>query len=276
MKKKDTIIAIFITLFFICSYAATIKKKESSKIKYFKSKILKSNFVYVKAGTFLMGSDDSELKEEIDDDEAPKHPVKISKGFYIQETETTQKQWQKVMGKNPSANPKCDDCPVNNVSFITIQKFIKKLNKMEKTNKYRLPTEAEWEYAARAGTTTPFAFGNCLNTTDANFNGGVYFKCPPTDKPKGKLMPVKTYKPNDWGIYDMHGNIFEICNDWKQKKYTSELAIDPKGSNNSQNGKSLRGGSYLFNANRARSANRTSTWANGQGGNIGFRLAKSL
>ena len=280
MKK---IFLLFYCFIFVVSFSSCtmtnkdIKSTETeTNIVYIKSKAIDAKFVRIKNGTFLMGSSENEVKEAADNDESPKHPIKISKNFYIQETETTQKQWEKVMGNNPSEQPHCDDCPVNNVSWLEIQTFIKKLNEIESTNKYRLPTEAEWEYIARAGTTTPFTYGECLYLKDANFNGGSYANCKETGKPKNKLMPVKSYRPNNWGIYDVHGNIFELCNDWKISEYPSSLTVDPQGSKTPQKGKSLRGGSYLFNANRARSANRTATWINGKGGNIGFRLARDL
>jgi formylglycine-generating enzyme required for sulfatase activity len=123
-------------------------------------------FVYIPAGEFMMGSNNG------NDDEKPVHKVKITKGFYLQKTEVTQGQWKSVMGNNPSYFEDCgDDCPVENVSLNDVQKFLAELNKKEKTGKYRLPTEAEWEYAARAGTKTKFAFGNCLSTDHANYDG---------------------------------------------------------------------------------------------------------
>ena len=266
---------IFILMVFFLNACVSTKPYMKNNRTYVKNKTLDTEFAYIAPGTFIMGSSNDEKKEKIDNNESPAHPVKISKGFYLQTTETTQGQWEKIMGNNPSANKKCGkDCPVTSVSWHNIQLFIKKLNKIEKTKTYRLPTEAEWEYAARAGTSTVFSFGNCLSIKDANYNGGVYFGCSSDGNAKRAIVPVGSYKPNQWGIYDMHGNIFEICQDWLKKKYPNKLDIDPKGRNK-KNGISLRGGSYRFNANRARSANRTSIMPNAKGSNIGFRLAKS-
>jgi formylglycine-generating enzyme required for sulfatase activity len=115
------------------------------------------HFVLIPAGTFLMGSG---IAEAGDEDERPQHQVTFSQPFYLQATPVTQGQWEKVMGDNPSHFKECgEDCPVEQVSWDDAQEFIKKLNRMEKTDKYRLPTEAEWEYACRAGSTTRFCFG---------------------------------------------------------------------------------------------------------------------
>ena len=130
-------------------------------------------FVYIKSGSFMMGSGLSPTevasryggKEKYYKDEHPQHRVTLTKGFYLQTTEVTQGQWERVMGSNPSGFEGCGpDCPVEQVSWEDCQKFIRKLNQMEETGKYRLPTEAEWEYAARAGTKMPFYTGNCLST----------------------------------------------------------------------------------------------------------------
>ena len=156
------------------------------------------------------------------------YKIKISKPFYMQTTEVTQGQWKKVMGNNPSGFKDCgDDCPVEQVSWNDAQEFIKKLNQMEGTNKYRLPTEAEWEYAARAGTTTPFYTGNCLSTDQANYNGNY----PLTGCPKGqfreKTMRVGSFEPNAWGLYDMYGNVWEWCQDWFDDYTWREPPVGP-------------------------------------------------
>jgi len=138
------------------------------------------------------------------------------------------------MGDNPSKFSRCgDDCPVENVSWGEMMEFVDKVNAREGTNKYRLPTEAEWEYSCRAGTETAFAYGDCLTSEFANFDGRYPLRnCPASDYPK-KTLPVKSYPPNAWGLYDMHGNVFEACSDWHGMyaidKDDSVMGEDPEG-----------------------------------------------
>lgn len=127
------------------------------------------HFVFIPPETFLMGSPSSEPKRNPNEIQ---HLVTLTKRFYMQTTEVTQNQWKQVMGSNPSHFKECGGkCPVERVSWNEVQVFIKKLNKLENTDGYRLPTEAEWEYACRSGTETPFSFGTCLKANQANFNG---------------------------------------------------------------------------------------------------------
>ena len=185
-------------------------------------------FVYIEPGTFLMGSPEKEPGKVAD--ESPQHEVTLTQGFYMQTTEVTQRQWKAVMGSNPSYFKNCgDDCPVENVSWDDAQEFIKKLNQKEGKSEYRLPAEAEWEYAARAGTATPFAFGKCLSTDEANYDGnspiagcakGIY---------REKTLPAGSLKANAWGLYDMHGNVWEWCRDW-YGEYPAGSVTNPEGS----------------------------------------------
>ena len=138
--------------------------------------------------------------------EGPAHIVKISKPFYLQKTEVTQGQWEAVMVYNPSRFKECgEDCPVENISWVDVQKFIKKLNEMVGSETCRLPTEAEWEYAVRAGTTTPFSFENGKDalTDHAWFRLNSDFK----------THLVARKEPNAWQLYDMHGNVREWVED---------------------------------------------------------------
>jgi formylglycine-generating enzyme required for sulfatase activity len=202
--------------------------------------------------------------------EYPQHLVEITKPFYFQKTEVTQGQWKKVMGDNPSEHKECgDDCPVENVSWEDTQEFIKKLNTMEGTDTYRLPSEAEWEYAARAGTTTLFSFGNNERVL------GEFAWC---DKYTGmELHPVASKKPNPWGIYDLYGSVWEwVEDDWHynyEGAPTDERAWTdwPRGSQ-----RVMRGGSYGNVVQLCRSAVRRHAHAGYNPMVQGFRLAKSV
>ncbi len=174
------------------------------------------NFVKVKGGTFQMGDETGDLDKR----SSPVHPVTIS-DFYLAKTPVTQKQWREIMGDNPSRFKDCEDCPVENVSWNEAQSFIAKLN--TKTGmKIRLPTEAEWEYACRAGTTTPFNTGENLTTDQANYDGNYPYKNFPKGRYLKKTTPVGSYPANAWGLYDMHGNVYEWCHDWFDEKYYAE------------------------------------------------------
>jgi len=223
--------------------------------------------VLIPAGVFDMGSPPSE--EGRDSDEGPVHRVKISEPFYIGKYEVTQEQWEEVMGSNPSDFDDCGgDCPVEDVSWYDVQEFINKLNQMEVTDKYHLPTEAEWEYAARAGTQTAYSFGD-----DASKLGEYAWY---DDNSNGKTHPVGQKKPNPWGLYDVHGNVWE----WVQDRYHKNYDGAPTDGSAWESGGSLRvgrgGGSYHF-ARYCRSANRNYGFAPDYGdGGLGFRLIRSL
>ncbi len=228
-------------------------------------------FVFIPPGDFIMGSPLSEYERRPDE---VRHLVKFAKGYYIQTTETTQGQWKKIMGKNPSHYDKCgDNCPVETVSWDDIQEFLNKLNVLEGSKKYRLPTEAEWEYACRAGTRTPFSCGRCLSTDHANYNGEYPYKGCPDGKDRNKIIPVASLSPNPWGIYDMHGNVWEWCHDW-MGPYSSRPVVDPVGPSTGEK-RIYRGGSQNDKAEYSRSAFRGQFKPHRRSGSLGFRLAIS-
>lgn len=226
-------------------------------------------FVSIPAGTFMMGSPVDEPGRA--DDEGL-HRVTISKPFYIQTTEVTQAQWKNVMGDEPSNFRDCGDCPVELVSWEEAQKFIQRLNQVEGTEKYRLPTEAEWEYASRAGTATPFHTGYCISTDQANYDGNKPISCCPSGKNRQKPAKAGGLPPNPWGVYDMNGNVWEWCQDWKGA-YPTGHVTDPKGPS-SGNARVLRGGSWLDDAKNLRSARRFSYPPNYHDYDIGLRVVK--
>jgi len=226
-------------------------------------------FVYIQPGTFMMGSPPYEPGRY--DDEIL-HKVTLTKGFYMQTTQVTQRQWKAIMGNNPSRFKDCDNCPVEQVSWNDVQKFINKLNRKEGTDKYRLPTEAEWEYAWRAGTTTPFSFGRCLSTDQANYNGNYPLEGCPKGQYREKTVPVGSFAPNAWGIYDMHGNVWEWCQYSNDAIYMSEQT-DPIYTG-SGSPRVIRGGSWYRYAQFCRSANRSSS-PDYRSSDIGFRAVRT-
>ena len=241
---------------------------EASESKKRFTNSLGMEFVFVKPGTFLMGSPVEDFHRNSDEIQ---HRVTLTKGFYIQTSEVTQGQWKTIMGENPSQYSYCGpDCPVEMISWNEAKKFISKLNMKEKTNRYRLPTEAEWEYACRAGTDTHFYFGNSLYTTQANYNGNHPLPGDPRGRNLNRTVPVKSYPPNKFGIHDMHGNVYEWCEDW-YGEYPHGHAIDPVGPKSGIS-KVSRGGGLSSYARRCRSANRTKHLPNYWSFYIGMRL----
>jgi formylglycine-generating enzyme required for sulfatase activity len=208
--------------------------------------------VRIPAGEFLMGS--PEMEKDRDQIEGPQHKVKITKPFYLGITTVTQEQWRVVMGTNPSAF-KGDKLPVERVSWYDCQDFLKKLSAKDGKT-YRLPTEAEWEYACRAGTTTPFNTGETINTDQANYDGNHIYGSGEKGVYREKTTPVGTFKPNAWGLYDMHGNVWQWCEDWYDEDYYKNSPVaDPIGPAQGAN-RVLRGGSWCGVPNYCRSAFR--------------------
>ena len=229
-------------------------------------------FVYIKPGTFHMGSPSSEPERGRNE---ARHKVTLTKGFYMQTTEVTQGQWKAVMGKNPSEFKSCgDNCPVEKVSWEDVQRFIEKLNAREDGAKYRLPTEAQWEYAARAGTTTPFAFGDCLATNEDNYNGNYPMPGCSKGRYRKKTTPVASFKSNAWGLYNMHGNVSEWCEDW-YGTYPDGSATDPVGPSSGKY-RVLRGGSWKDFTRFCRSAHRGMCTPSRRSIFYGFRLLRGL
>jgi formylglycine-generating enzyme required for sulfatase activity len=214
-------------------------------------------FVHIKRGTFKMGSNDG------DSDEKPVHKVTITKDFYMQTTEVTQGQWKAIMGNNPSGFKNCgDDCPVEIVSWIDAKEFIKKLNSIEGSNKYRLPTEAEWEYAARGGDKSRGYKYSGSN----NLDKVAWYR----ENSNDKTYSVAGKKPNELGIYDMSGNVWEWCED-RYGDYPSGSVTNPEGASTGSY-RVGRGGSWCNDAQFCRVAFRISDGPEFRDSFIGFRL----
>jgi len=229
-------------------------------------------FVLIPSGTFMMGSPEDE--PERDDDELL-HEVTLTQSFYMQTTQVTQSQWESIMVDNPSRfKDGASNCPVEEISWEDAQAFISKLNKQDGTGKYRLPTEAEWEYACRAGTSGPYHFGNCISTAQANYDGNYPLSNCPKGEFREKTTPVGSFEPNAYGLYDMHGNVREWCQDWFDN-YPTSTVTDPKGPVVGKF-RVLRGGSWYYSANYCRSAYRNRFEPPGRYSSTGFRLVFSL
>jgi formylglycine-generating enzyme required for sulfatase activity len=218
-------------------------------------------FKKIEPGMFYMGSDPAEDKEALPD-ESGRHKVVMTKAFFMQTTEVTQAQWEVVMKDRPSRF-KGDDLPVERVSWQKVQEYIEKLNSQEVEGKYRLPTEEEWEYAARAGSTGRYCFGS---STDELSQYAWYKK-----NSGGSTQPVGSKNPNDFGMYDMHGNVWE----WVQDLFALyKEAGDIKGYSGPELEKMrvLRGGGWADPARYLRSAQRSFTDPNNAYDTCGFRL----
>ena len=215
------------------------------------------DFVLIPSGSFMMGSNS-------DDREKTVHKVAITSPFYLGQYEVTQDQWEIMMRSNPSAFEGGTN-PVEQVSWNDVQEFIRRLNALEGHDRYRLPTEAEWEYAARAGTSTAYSFGDdASKLSDYAWNG---------DNSDWMTHPVGQKLPNAWGLYDVHGNVYEWVQDW-YGSYSDSPAIDPKGPETGS-WRVLRGGSWDFYAGDWRSAYRINNEPDSRYFDVGFRLTLS-
>jgi len=257
---------------------------------------LEMKFAWIPPGRFTMGSPKGEAEfrgddEPDEDDEAEDNPdpdddgeeagdhaetqhnVTLTKGFYMGVYPVTQEQWQAVMGDNPSHFKVEHNLPVEQVSWNDCQEFIKKLT--EKDNRaYRLPTEAEWEFACRAGTTTPFYFGETISTDEANYDGNFTYGNGKKGKFREKTTPVGSFPANGFGLFDMHGNVFEWCQDWFGH-YTQNDVVDPRGPASGQE-HVLRGGSWSDDPDFCRSAYRLGHVPGYRNRYYGFRVCFCL
>jgi len=231
-------------------------------------------FVLIPAGTFIMGSPSGEAHRN------PKelqHKVTITRPFYMQTTEVTLKQWRALMKRRFLGRRRGKgNMPVTKVSWYDCMKFIKKLNTLNEGS-YRLPTEAEWEYACRAGSRTAYSWGETIDCTRAMY-GNSYGNNQCMDHIRAMGLanngpaPVKSFPPNAWGLYDMHGNVWEWCQDW-YGDYPSGPVVDPKGPNSGDE-KVRRGGSWFKYGYSCRSANRAFGRPPTRYTTTGFRLVR--
>ncbi|MGZ8160250.1 MAG: formylglycine-generating enzyme family protein [Methylobacter sp.] len=230
------------------------------------------NFRWIEPGTFRMGSPDDEPERA--DNEGPRHPVTISRGFWLADTACTQSLWQAVMDNNPSYFKDDPQQPVEQVSWHDVQEFLHRLQGLLPGCQVDLPTEAEWEYACRAGTQTPFSFGPQITPQQVNYNGGFPYVGGEPGEHRAKTVAVKSLPANAWGLYEMHGNVCEWCKDG-QRTYDEQAQTDPVGPmrQGNEEPRSVHGGSWSSGARWARSANRFSSRSpGGKGSDLGFRF----
>jgi eukaryotic-like serine/threonine-protein kinase len=233
------------------------------------------DMVAIPGGKFIMGSPSTE--KERTSDEEPLHKVSIQP-FSMGKFAVTQAQWQAVMGNNPS-NFKGDKRPVESVSWQQAREFCQKLS--QQTGRlYRLPSEAEWEYACRAGTTTPFYFGETITPAIVNYNGNFPYGAAPKGQSRESTTDVGSFPPNAFGLYDMHGNVWEWCQDEWHENYSGApvdgSAWEVKGNKNDNRRRALRGGSWGLYARDCRSTYRSYEPADIRYNNIGFRVVVSV
>ena len=229
---------------------------------------VKMELVLIPAGEFMMGSPASEAQRYAD--EGPQRTVRISRPFYLARTEVTQAQWQAVMGNNPSHFKGDGRLPVEQVSWNDAQEFCRKLSAKAGVT-VRLPTEAEWEYACRAGTATPFHFGSTITTDQANYDGNYPYGGGPKGVYRQKTVAVGSFPANAWGLHDMHGNVWEWCQDL-YGAYAAGSVTDPTGAGSGTE-RVLRGGSWSSGATYCRCAYRSGSRPAYRFDDIGFRVA---
>jgi formylglycine-generating enzyme len=223
-------------------------------------------FVWIPAGRFRMGSPRSQQGRDQDE---TLHTVVFPRGFYMSIHLVTQKHWVRVMKNNPSHFREGEDLPVEWISWLDCQRFCRRLKKID-GNEYRLPTEAEWEYSCRAGSSTAFHFGDDIGFDDANYESSYSYRKTREHPPRNRTTPVGSFRPNAFGLYDCHGNLQEFCQDW-YGPYPIRRVIDPKGPESGEN-RMIRGGSWGAHPARCRCAEREWMRSDDRSQFVGFRI----
>ncbi len=229
--------------------------------------------VLIPAGQFHMGSSQTEAKR--DEDEGPIHQVKISKPFYMGKYEVTQQQYQALLGVNEKVGFEGPQLPVENVEWSQAIMFCNLTGKNVGT-KLHLPTEAQWEYACRAGTDTEFSTGHNISPDQANYKTDKSYQGSPTQPPYKRTVNVGSYAPNAFGLYDMHGNVEEWCMDvYNSKFYRYSPESDP--ANTQDKGQMIvRGGSWKDSPHQLRAANRSKHYPSTKRRSLGFRVVMEI
>ncbi len=215
-------------------------------------------FRWIEPGEFLMGSSESELERF--GDEGPRHLVRLTEGFWLAETACNQVVWEAVMGHNPSQFRDDEQNPVERVSWDEVQDFLREVENQFPGVSASLPTEAEWEYACRAKSETVFSWGDEINPSLANYDATYNYAAGPIGEGRARTSPVKSFEPNAWGLYQMHGNVGEWCADGR-REYDGAAKVDPRGPEG-ESPRAVRGGTWLIRPQGLRSAFR-GEWSRG-------------
>ncbi|MFP4087272.1 MAG: formylglycine-generating enzyme family protein [Desulfobacteraceae bacterium] len=264
-------VLLFMLLFWVpCASLQAMENRQSNS--------LGMEFILIPPGTFSMGNLGAGAPKKANEVE---HQVTLTRPFYMQTTEVTVQQWRAVMGRKFFGGKKgTPDMPVVRVSWQDCMEFIQKLNRQGEGT-YRLPTEAEWEYACRAGTTTHYSWGRTIDCSKAMYGNNtlksdecVRYVTTIRDLPADQPAPVKSYSPNPWGLYDLSGNVWEWCRDW-YGPYPQKPVKDPQGPA-SGSVRVRRGGSWYGPGSRCRCANRNFSHPANRYQTTGFRLVKEV
>jgi formylglycine-generating enzyme required for sulfatase activity len=230
---------------------------------------------WIEPGEFMMGSPANEPQRG--SDEGPQHRVLVTRGFWLADTACTQQLWLEVVGgKNPSRFTGDPHLPVENVSHVQVEdEFLKRLQaKLPGQPEVLLPTEAQWEYACRAKTTTPFSFGLQITPDQVNYDGNYPYNGGPKGKYVERTVGVKARPANAWGLYQMHGNVWEWCAD-DRRPYSAGVQMDPEGPvlAGPEALRAVRGGSWILGAGNCRSAYRNANQRRDSYVILGLRFA---
>jgi formylglycine-generating enzyme required for sulfatase activity len=265
ISGKKSIIYTILLCIVVCAIAISGCQEMEDKNAPDYTNSIGMEFVLIPAGEFMMGSPQDE--DGRTDGEGPIHEVAIRNAYYLGKYEVTQEQWTEVMGNNPSYF-EGDDRPVEGVSWNDVQEFVEKLNEREGTDKYRLPSEAEWEYACRAGTTTRSFFGD----GDSKLSEYAWYY----ENSKHQTHPVGQKRQNPWGLYDMHGNVYEWCQDRWHSNYEDAPTDGSAWEDGSSSYRIVRGGSWFGMARCCRSALRLYNPLDYGCSSCGFRLLREM